>query len=74
MDTNNIKQEAICDGTAFLSVAETARSCGIGKTLLYHWLAIGVLRSVKVGGRRLVDAASIRELQARCSDSLSGER
>lgn len=45
-----------------LSVAETARTLGLGRTKVYDLLDSGELKSVRVGRRRLVSAASVRSL------------
>lgn len=42
-----------------LSVDEAAAALGLGRSLLYHELASGGLRSVKVGRRRLVPSSAI---------------
>lgn len=45
-----------------LSVTEAARALGIGRSLLYAQMADGRIRSVKVGGRRLVPSGALREV------------
>lgn len=42
-----------------LSVDEAARLLGIGRTVVYRLLSQGNLRSVKVGGRRLVPRSAV---------------
>ena len=42
-----------------LSVDEAARLLGIGRTVVYRLLSQGDLRSVKVGGRRLVPRSAV---------------
>ena len=44
-----------------LSVDEAAAGLGIGRSVLYGEMGAGRLRSVKVGRRRLIPAASIAE-------------
>jgi excisionase family DNA binding protein len=43
-------------------IAEAAKMMGIGRSALYSAIAAGTVRSVKVGRRRLIPAASIREV------------
>lgn len=44
------------------SVAETCAALGLGKTNCYKLIAAGEIETVKIGGRRLVPAASITAL------------
>lgn len=44
------------------SIAEAARSLGIGKTKTYELIAEGQLECVTIGARRLVTVASINRL------------
>lgn len=44
------------------SVAEACAALGLGKTNIYRLIAAGELETVKIGGRRLVPANSIRAL------------
>lgn len=46
------------------SVSETARTLGIGRTLVYEMIADGRLETFKLGRRRLVTIESIRRLVA----------
>lgn len=39
---------------AALSIAEAAKSAGLGRSTIYEAISDGKLRSLKVGGRRLV--------------------
>lgn len=61
------------------SVAETCDVLGLGKTNIYRLIADGELNTVKIGGRRLVPAASIQALLDRklasreCTDSSKTE-
>ncbi|RMA40990.1 helix-turn-helix domain-containing protein [Rhodophyticola porphyridii] len=48
-----------------VSPDEAARLTGIGRTTLYAALAKGDLPSIKIGTRRLVRVAAIREWLAR---------
>jgi excisionase family DNA binding protein len=45
-----------------VSILEAARLTSLCRSTIYVLLAEGKLRSIKVGGRHLVDYASIREL------------
>lgn len=49
-----------------LSPAEVCAILSIKKTTLYKWLKEGLLRSTKIGGKRLIQADSVRELSAAC--------
>jgi excisionase family DNA binding protein len=42
-------------------IKEAENALGIGKTKIYELLKTGQLRSVKVGGRRLIPADSIEK-------------
>jgi excisionase family DNA binding protein len=44
-----------------LRVDEAARLLGIGRSLAYDLIRSGRLRSIKIGGRRLVPLAAIDE-------------
>jgi excisionase family DNA binding protein len=44
------------------SIAEAARSLGIGKTKTYELITDGLLECVTIGSRRLVKVTSIRKL------------
>lgn len=44
-----------------LSIPDAAQRLGIGRSLLYQEIAAGNLRTVKVGRRRLVPAAALRD-------------
>jgi excisionase family DNA binding protein len=44
------------------SVAETCAALGLGKTNLYRMIAAGEIETIRIGGRRLVPAASIQAL------------
>ena len=54
---------------AAYSISETARSIGIGRSMIYELIKEGRLRTVKIGRRTLVPAPAISELL----DSLAGE-
>jgi excisionase family DNA binding protein len=41
---------------------EAIRISGIGRTLLYELIAKGTLRSIRLGGKRLISYASIEAL------------
>lgn len=62
----------------FISVPEAGRSLGIGMTKTIELIASGVLRSAKIGARRLVYIDSIEALAASlivepANDNNSGE-
>lgn len=58
-----------------LTPAETCVILSIKKTTLYKWLGEGLLRSRKIGGKRLIQADSVRELSSCCHDGLEpGQR
>jgi excisionase family DNA binding protein len=44
-----------------LRVEEAAQLLGIGRSLAYHLIRTGRLRSIKIGSRRLVPLAAIDE-------------
>ncbi len=44
------------------SIAETCRVVGVGKTTVYELIAAGQLESVMIGRRRLIKAASLKQL------------
>jgi excisionase family DNA binding protein len=48
-----------------LSVAQTARRLGLGRTAVYDLFGRGELRSLKVGRRRLIPADALAELTQR---------
>jgi len=52
-----------------LSPAETCLILSIRKTTLYKWLGEGLLRSKKIGGKRLIQADSVRELSGACDEA-----
>lgn len=43
-------------------IPDAVRVSGIGRTKLYQLIASGELRAIRVGGRRLILADSLREL------------
>ena len=45
-----------------VSILEAARLTSLCRSTIYELLKAGKLRSIKVGGRHLVDYASIKEL------------
>jgi len=45
-------------------IDEAAAAIGLSRSTLYKLIAAGTLRSVKVGGRRLVPVASLEALLA----------
>ena len=51
--------------TITLSVDDTLRASGLGRTTLYGLLAAGEIRAVKAGRRTLVDMESLRTYLAR---------
>lgn len=50
------------DDRVLLSIAETVRVSGLGRSTVYELMAAGRLGSVKIGTRRLVPRQSIVEL------------
>jgi excisionase family DNA binding protein len=44
-----------------LRVEEAAQLLGIGRSLAYHLIRTGRLRSIKIGSRRLIPLAAIDE-------------
>lgn len=57
------KQLKSTDKLSF-SVAETEYLSGLSRTNIYRLIAMGKLKTVKVGGRRLIPAQALRELLA----------
>lgn len=51
-----------------ISVAEARGSLGVGHTKIYSLISSGVLRSVKIGSRRLIPLAAIEEFVTSLSD------
>ncbi|MDI3309537.1 MAG: helix-turn-helix domain-containing protein [Acetobacteraceae bacterium] len=43
-------------------MSDASAACGLSRSTLYRHAAAGRLRLVRVGGRTLVDAASLRAL------------
>ena len=43
-------------------IRDAARVSGLGRTTLYKLIGAGKLRAIRVGGRRLILAESLREL------------
>lgn len=43
-------------------VKDTAKSIGVTQRTIYNWIKAGRLKTVKVGGCRLIPAAEIRSL------------
>lgn len=54
-----------------LRVEEAAQQLGIGRSLVYDLIRSGLLRSFKVGSRRLIPAAAIDEAIASLSKESS---
>lgn len=46
------------------SITEARTALGIGQSTIYQLIAAGKLRTVKVGGRRLVPSEALAELLA----------
>jgi excisionase family DNA binding protein len=46
----------------WVTIDNACRASGLGRTKVYELIQRGILRSTKVGGRRLVSVASIRAL------------
>jgi excisionase family DNA binding protein len=55
------------------SIAETCEALGLGKTTIYGLIASGRLDTLRIGGRRLVTAASIHSLLAGGNIATGGE-
>jgi excisionase family DNA binding protein len=53
----------------FVSITEAAHMLGVGRSKLYELLGSGELQSVKLGTRRLVRVASVRDFSATLSQS-----
>lgn len=53
----------------FLSVEEAAHCLSVGRTSFYELMNAGSFRTVRLGGRRLVDAASLAEFAASLLDA-----
>ena len=45
----------------YCSVVDAARALGVGRSTIYVWMTEKRLRSVRVGGRRLIPVAAVRE-------------
>jgi hypothetical protein len=43
-------------------IPDACRAIGLGRTSVYHLVSQGKLRLIKIAGRSLVDAASLRDL------------
>jgi excisionase family DNA binding protein len=48
-----------------VSISETAKALGLGRTTIYAMIADGRLEAIKLGRRRLVPVESIRRLVAK---------
>jgi excisionase family DNA binding protein len=57
----------------WVTVKEAARISGIQRTRLYELFAQGTIKSIKIGGKRLVSFASIEALGADKHPLLSSE-
>ncbi len=53
----------------FVSVHQACDATGLGRTTVYDLINKGVLKSIRVGKRRLVLAASIRDLASQFAAS-----
>lgn len=47
-----------------LSIPDTCRALGIGRTFTYRLIAEGKLTACKIGGRTVIEVESIRQLVA----------
>ncbi|MFY0610771.1 MAG: helix-turn-helix domain-containing protein [Hyphomicrobiaceae bacterium] len=45
-------------------IADASRVCGLGRTKIYELIGNGQLKAIRVGGRRLIPADSLRALLA----------
>jgi excisionase family DNA binding protein len=52
-----------------VSLAEACQIIGIGRTRLYEIINDGALRTIRIGKRRLVPVAEIRDFVARAAKS-----
>jgi excisionase family DNA binding protein len=48
----------------YYTIAETGRIFGVCRSTIESWHRSGILRTVKLGGRRLVPESAIRDLEA----------
>ena len=55
----------VADTRELVSIAETARLIGLGRSRVYDLLNQGDLRTVRIGGRRLVIRQSISDFVRR---------
>jgi excisionase family DNA binding protein len=55
-------QSDIDFGRRALLPKEAARAYGVSRTLLYQWMKSGRLRSVRLGGARLIPVAELESL------------
>lgn len=53
----------------FLSIKATCEALSIGRTKVYELIARGRLEAVRLGGKRLVKAASVRAFAASLDES-----
>jgi excisionase family DNA binding protein len=53
----------------YVTPNDAVRLTGIGRTLLYQLIAEGKLKSIKLGGKRLILFTSIEELAQHASNS-----
>lgn len=60
------------DDRLAISPAEAARLIGLGRTTLYGALSSGALRSFKIGHRRLITMAALREWLASAEQTTTG--
>lgn len=54
-----------------ISINETTKVLGIGRTSVYAFIGAGRLRTLKLGRRTLVSTASIRQLVERAAEDSS---
>jgi excisionase family DNA binding protein len=52
----------------WVTPTQAVRLTGIGRTLLYQLIAEGKLKSIKLGGKRLISFTSIENLEQHASE------
>jgi excisionase family DNA binding protein len=52
-----------------LTIPDAAKASGLGRTKVYELINAGLLRSKRVGGRRVVLVSSIKELLGEGADA-----
>jgi excisionase family DNA binding protein len=52
------------------SIADASTTLCVSRGTIYNWIAAGRIQAVKVGGRRLINVASLRQLVSRENEKL----